>query len=123
VHSVTDGTIVVERRENFLHPMQDVIDATHVQKGFLLTSKRRIGQVFCGGRGAHGEARPGLLVLQAARTARGWPASSAAGKGVPMMALTNRRAGVGQSSKVFGVQRRQDRFDPRSQTFVLSGRA
>jgi hypothetical protein len=59
VHAVGDGAVVVQRCENALHGVQDVLDAADVQVGFLLPRERRIGKVLGRGRGAHGEARLG----------------------------------------------------------------
>jgi hypothetical protein len=56
VHAVADGTVVVEGGEHLLHLVQHLVDAVHVQKGFLLASERSVGQVLRRGRRAHGKA-------------------------------------------------------------------
>jgi len=58
VHAVGDRPVVVERGEDFLDGVQDVLDARDVEQGFLLAGEGGIGQVFGGGRGAHGKTRP-----------------------------------------------------------------
>ena len=54
VHAVGDRAIVVQRGEDFLHLVQHVVDADHVEEGFLLTGERGIRQVFSGSRRTHG---------------------------------------------------------------------
>ncbi len=64
VHAVGDGAVVVQRREHFLHLVQHVFNAHHVQESFLLTRKRCIGQVFgCCGR-THGKRSGCVTTLQ-----------------------------------------------------------
>ena len=55
VHAVGDRAIVVQRGEDFLECVDDVIGTADIEEGFLLAGKRGIGQVFGGGRGAHGD--------------------------------------------------------------------
>ena len=57
VHPVADGTVVVKRRKHFANFVQYRFDASHVEKSLLLPSKRRIRQVFGGGRRAHRKRR------------------------------------------------------------------
>jgi hypothetical protein len=64
VHAVADGPVVVEGGEHLLHLVQDVVDADHVQEGLLLARERGVGQVFGGGRRAHGEAGLRIAGLQ-----------------------------------------------------------
>ena len=56
VHAIADGAVVVQRGEHFLDLVQHLLDAHNIEKGFLLAGKRGIGQIFCRGGGAHGEA-------------------------------------------------------------------
>ena len=60
VHAVGNGAVVVQRREHLLHGLEHIVDADHVQEGFLLTSKRRVRQVFRRGRGTHGKRHFGV---------------------------------------------------------------
>ena len=49
VHTVTDGTVVVQRREHFFDFVKNVVNPQDIQKTLLLARKRSIGQVFGGG--------------------------------------------------------------------------
>lgn len=40
------------------------VNALHVEKGFLLTGKGRIGHIFRGGRGSHGKRSIGVIGRQ-----------------------------------------------------------
>ena len=53
VHAIGDGTIVVQRREDFLDGVQDVFEAADVEEGFLLAGERGIRQIFGRGRRAY----------------------------------------------------------------------
>ena len=53
VHPVSDRAVVVQRREHLLDGRQHRLDATNVEKGFLLTRERRIGQILGRRAGAH----------------------------------------------------------------------
>ena len=64
VDAVGNGTVVVERREDFLHAGEHLIDADHVEEGFLLAGERSVGQVFRGGRRANGHGNFFLAVLE-----------------------------------------------------------
>src|SRR5690606_18753509 len=55
VHAVGDRAIVVQRGEDFLERVDDVIGTADIEEGFLLAGKRGIGQVLGGGRGTHGD--------------------------------------------------------------------
>ena len=48
VYAVTDGSVVVQRGKHLFHFVQNVLNAHHVQEGFLLTGKRGVGQIFGG---------------------------------------------------------------------------
>ena len=63
VHAVADGAVVVQRSEYFLDFVQHIVNAHHVQEGFLLAGERGVRQVFGCGRRAHGEA--GLRIAPA----------------------------------------------------------
>ena len=56
VHAIADGAVVVQRGEHFLDLVQHLLDAHDIEKGFLLAGKRGVGQIFCRGGRAHGEA-------------------------------------------------------------------
>jgi hypothetical protein len=45
-HAVADRAVVVERGEHLAHLVQHVVDADHVEEGFLLAGERCVGQVF-----------------------------------------------------------------------------
>jgi hypothetical protein len=91
----------------------------HVQEGFLLTGKRRVGQVFGGGGRAHGKG--GVRVVAGQNLA----------KAVRMALLQSRREGLSldpehgsrhrfsQGTHVFGVQGGQTLADAVSQAIVL----
>src|SRR5581483_948355 len=49
VHAVGNGAVVVERSEDVLDGVEQVVDAVNVQVGFLLPGEGGIGQVFGGG--------------------------------------------------------------------------
>jgi hypothetical protein len=49
VHAVADGSVVVEAGKHLFHLVQHFFNAHHVQKRFLLASKRGVGQVFGSG--------------------------------------------------------------------------
>ena len=53
VHAIGDRAVVVERRENLLDLVQHVVDADHVEEGFLLPGKTGVGEVLGGGGRAH----------------------------------------------------------------------
>ena len=53
VDAVGDGAVVIQGRENVFDGSHHVFKAQDIQEGFLLTGKRGIRQVFCGGRGAN----------------------------------------------------------------------
>ena len=55
VHAIRDGAVVVQRGEHLFHGFEHVVDAHHVQEGFLLASKRGVRQVFRRRRGTHGK--------------------------------------------------------------------
>lgn len=85
--------------------VQHVVDADHVQEGFLLAGEGSVGQVFGRGGRAHGE--------------RALAVGVELGEGVADLLfevgrerlvhdpLADLRAGVGQLADVFGVQRAQ----------------
>ena len=117
VHAVADGAIVVERRKHFLHLVQHVVDADHVQEGFLLACKGCVGQVFGGGRRADGkrcrrvvgaEGDKGLTdgLLQVGR------------ERLRLDHRANLGAGHCQRPHVFGVQRGQPLADPVGQAVM-----
>ena len=53
VHPVADGAVVVQRSKYLADFVQHIVDADHVQKGFLLAGKRCIRQVFGRSRRTH----------------------------------------------------------------------
>ncbi len=53
MYPVGNGAIVVERREDLAHGVEDVVDPFDVEEGFLLSGKGRIRQVFGGCRRAY----------------------------------------------------------------------
>ena len=59
VDAVGDRPVVVQGGEHLADRGEHRIDAAHVEEGLLLARERRIGEVLCGGRGAHREG--GLL--------------------------------------------------------------
>ena len=104
MHAVADGAVVVQRGKHLFHLVQHVFDADDVQESFLLTGKRRVGQVFGGGRGAHREA--GLVIARAQRgktLAHGLFKIRREGLGFDQR--TNLCARFGQRPHVFGVER------------------
>ena len=59
MHAIRNRPVVEERGEHVAHGLDDRILALHVEKGFLLTRKRSLGQIFGGGRGAYCHRRIG----------------------------------------------------------------
>jgi hypothetical protein len=57
VDAIGDRAVVIKRGEYALDRLEQVLQAVHVQIGFLLPGKRSVGQVLGGRRGAHGEGR------------------------------------------------------------------
>ena len=53
VHPVADSAVVVQRGEDLAHLAQHGVDAGDIQKGFLLTGKGRVWQIFGGCRRTH----------------------------------------------------------------------
>jgi hypothetical protein len=104
VHPVADGAVVVEAGEDLLHLVQHVVDAVHVQEGFLLAGERRIGQVFGRGRRAHRKAGAGVAGGQFGErgTHRGFEIGRERCVDHPLADL---RACGGQGVDVVGVQR------------------
>ena len=66
VDAVGDRTVVVEAGEDLLDLVDDVVDAGHVEVGFLLSGERRVGQVFgcCRGAHRHGDVAAAIVVTQ-----------------------------------------------------------
>ncbi len=54
VHAVGDRAVVEQRGEYLVDCREHGLDAAHVQQGLLLAGERSLGQVFGGGRRAHG---------------------------------------------------------------------
>ena len=118
VHAVADGAVVIQRGEYFLDFVQHLLDAHHVQEGFLLAGKRGIRQVFRRGGRTHGKA--GLIIACAQR-----------GKGVAngFFQIGRERlrldhaadfsAGCGQGVDVFNIQSGQLGLDFVVQPVVL----
>src|SRR5690606_9938487 len=50
VNAVRNGAVVIQRGKYQVNFFEDFVDANHVQIGFLLAGKRRVGKVFGGGR-------------------------------------------------------------------------
>ena len=53
VHAVGNGAVIEKRSEHLVHGRNDIVQAADVEKRFLLSCKRRVGQVLRGGRGTH----------------------------------------------------------------------
>ena len=103
VHAVTDGAVVVQRGEHFFQFVQHVLDTDHVQKGFLLTGERGIGQIFGSGRRTHRKRRLRVAALQAHKLlADGFFQVSGKRLGFDHGADFGTRCG--QGAHVFGVQ-------------------
>jgi hypothetical protein len=97
--------------------VQHVLDAHHVQEGLLLAGERRVGQVFGGGRRAHGEAGlrlPACSVLEGGADL----ALQVGGKRLRFEPAADLGAGGGQRAHVFGVQRLQALLDAIGQAGV-----
>ncbi len=103
VHAVADGAVVVEGSKDFLHLVQHVVDADHVQEGFLLAREGGVGQVFGRGRGAHGERGRGVAFAQL-RERLGNGFLQVGRKGLGLDHRADLGAGHGQRPHVFGVQ-------------------
>ena len=54
MNTVGNGAVVIERREDFLHMMQDGINTDHIKNRFLLAGKGSVRKVFSCGRGSYG---------------------------------------------------------------------
>ena len=46
VHTVRNSTVVIKRGKHLLDRIQQIVEAAHIEKGFLLPGERGIGQVF-----------------------------------------------------------------------------
>ena len=55
MHPIGDGTVVVERGENFLDRHENMVETFDVQKAFLLARERSFGHILRRGRRAHRE--------------------------------------------------------------------
>ncbi len=112
VHAVGNGAIVVERGEDFLHLVQHIFDADHVEEGFLLAGERCVRQIFGGGGGAHGHGDvlgAGILAELDIGIADGLvELSRQRGLGDPFADLL---AGRGQGLHVIDIKRRQACLD------------
>ncbi|CAM5197085.1 hypothetical protein CDEN61S_01267 [Castellaniella denitrificans] len=109
VHAVGDRAVVVQRGEHVADLFQHVVDADHVQVGFLLAREGGVGQVLGGGRRAHGE---GALAVGVELGEGGADGLLEVGRerGVDHP-LADFGAGGGQFAHVVGVQRVQARVD------------
>ena len=52
VHTVGDCPVVEQRGKDFMHCGNNIIDTPHVEKAFLLSSERSLGQILGGSRGS-----------------------------------------------------------------------
>ena len=103
VYAVTDGAVVVQRGKHLFHFVQNVLNAHHVQEGFLLTGKRGVGQVFGRCRRTYGKGS-----LRIARTENGELISNGffevGRKRLGLHHLANFSTHHRQSSNVFHIQ-------------------
>jgi hypothetical protein len=110
VHAVADGAVVVEAGKHLFHLLQHLLDARHVQKGFLLAGKRGVGQILRRGRRAHGKA--GLRVARA-QCVKGIADGlfQISWKRLLLHPAADFGARIGQRAHVFRVQRGQPLAD------------
>ena len=114
VHPVADRAVVVEAGKHLLHLVQHLVDAHHIEEGFLLTRKAGIGQVFGGSRRAHGERCARVSGSQSLEVAANRLIQISRERRLldPLANLCTRLA---QGPNIVGVQRGQTLFDPRGQ--------
>ena len=118
VNAIGDGAVVVERRKHVLHGHKDVFEAVNIQKGFLLSGKRSVREVFCRGAGADRDrqiSRPGGHKLLVVSFNFGL---ECLGKRRVDNPLSDLRTTFRQLVGIIGIQGLQQFFDPRIQTAV-----
>jgi len=107
VHPIADGPIVVERGKDMADLLEYVVDSDHVEIGFLLTSKRGIGQVFGCGGGPHRQRYPSAFGAdQRLVVATDLPLERL-GQGRFHNPAPNLRAALGQRAYIVGIQARK----------------
>ena len=117
VHAVGDRTVVEQRREDFVHGLDDVVGAAHVEEGFLLAGERGFRQVFGrGGRAhrdrdiraaiAHARVAVDDVLLQLRREGRGQDP------------VPDARAGLGELRDVVDVEGVEFLLDAGGEAFV-----
>ncbi len=106
VDAVADGAVVVEAGKHLFDFVQHVGYALHIQKGFLLPSKGGVGQVFGGGRGAHGVAGAGAGAVEL-RVGGAYGLLQGGRKGLGLDHGADFGAALRQRAHVVGVERVQ----------------
>ena len=110
VHPVADGPVVVEGGKHFANLVQDIVNAQHVEKSFLLPGKRGIGQIFRRGGRAH---RKRCLFCTAMQDFKG-PADRLLQVGRKRLRFdhgANIGSSLGECAHIVGIQARQARLD------------
>lgn len=117
VHAIRDGAIVVQGREHMADLVQHIVDADHVQEGFLLAGERGVGQVFGGGGRTDGER---ALAVGVELGERVMDVLLELGRERSVDdPLPDFRAGFGERAHVFRIQGRQALVDPGIQARIL----
>jgi hypothetical protein len=118
VDAVADRPVVVQRGEDFLHLVKNIVDAMDVQEGFLLAGEGGVRQVLGRGRGAHGKSR---LRIAGTQHGKGFTDRRLQGgrKRLRLDPGTDLRTGFGQGAHVLGVERIQTGVDAVRQAVVL----
>jgi hypothetical protein len=120
MYAIGDRAIVVERSEDFLHLVQHVVDANHVEERFLLAGERGVWKILGGGRRAHGDGDvigTGVLAqLDISRADRLFELSGQGGVDDPATDLLARRH---QRIDVIHVERSQAFLDALGQAALF----
>ena len=117
VHAVADGAVVVERGKYFADLVQHVFNAQHVQKRFLLTGERGVGQVFGRGRRAHGKGRSRVARTQCLKC-RADALLQIGRERLHFHHGADLSPGHGQGAHVLDIERAQARVDAAAQVLV-----
>ena len=108
VHAIGDGAIVEQRRVHFVHGLEQLLLAAHVEKSFLLAGEGCLGQILGGGRGAHRHRELARRCCPASCARRPAPQSAGApGKGVASIQPRISAPTTAKPIDIVDVERRQ----------------